>query len=218
MIFHLEEINVSKQKCTVSDSPLQAHILEYGLAVHEKFVPQDMRPLHKKLVDQFHVMKSSLGIQVSEGHSTGAPITNPQMDLHQACVSAAITHASINNRPITGFPSSLLFSFSLSLSPFALLSNPHPRSFRRMCAPAPCTSPMAARVVRAGTRSPTSSAQMALAWWPDAGEKHCPRLSLSLCSFHSSFHLLPFLLLALPLFTPILSSFLSLSVCTSYTL
>lgn len=43
----------------------QAHILGYGLAVHEKFVPQDMRPLHKKLVDQFHLMKSSLGIQVS---------------------------------------------------------------------------------------------------------------------------------------------------------
>lgn len=42
----------------------QAHILEYGLAVHEKVVPQDMRPLHKKLVDQFHLMKSSLGIQV----------------------------------------------------------------------------------------------------------------------------------------------------------
>uniref|UniRef100_A0A8C7JLB8 Dedicator of cytokinesis 4b n=1 Tax=Oncorhynchus kisutch TaxID=8019 RepID=A0A8C7JLB8_ONCKI len=37
----------------------QAHILEYGLAIHEKFVPQDMRPLHKKLVDQFHVMKST---------------------------------------------------------------------------------------------------------------------------------------------------------------
>uniref|UniRef100_A0A452TM77 Dedicator of cytokinesis 4 n=1 Tax=Ursus maritimus TaxID=29073 RepID=A0A452TM77_URSMA len=42
----------------------QAQILEFGLAVHEKFVPQDMRPLHKKLVDQFFVMKSSLGIQV----------------------------------------------------------------------------------------------------------------------------------------------------------
>uniref|UniRef100_A0A8C2KJC0 Dedicator of cytokinesis 4 n=1 Tax=Cyprinus carpio TaxID=7962 RepID=A0A8C2KJC0_CYPCA len=42
----------------------QAHILEFGLAVHEKFVPQDMKPLHKKLVDQFHVMRSSLGIQV----------------------------------------------------------------------------------------------------------------------------------------------------------
>uniref|UniRef100_A0A674K0H0 Dedicator of cytokinesis 4 n=1 Tax=Terrapene triunguis TaxID=2587831 RepID=A0A674K0H0_9SAUR len=36
----------------------QAQILEFGLAVHEKFVPQDMRPLHKKLVDQFFVMKS----------------------------------------------------------------------------------------------------------------------------------------------------------------
>ncbi|RXN16656.1 dedicator of cytokinesis 4-like protein [Labeo rohita] len=44
----------------------QAHILEFGLAVHEKFVPQDMRPLHKKLVDQFHVMRSSLGIQPQE--------------------------------------------------------------------------------------------------------------------------------------------------------
>ena len=44
----------------------QAHILEYGLAVHEKVVPQDMRPLHKKLVDQFHLMKSSLGIQVGQ--------------------------------------------------------------------------------------------------------------------------------------------------------
>uniref|UniRef100_A0A8B9LN99 Dedicator of cytokinesis 4b n=1 Tax=Astyanax mexicanus TaxID=7994 RepID=A0A8B9LN99_ASTMX len=43
----------------------QAQILEFGLAVHEKFVPQDMRPLHKKLVDQFHLMKSSLGIQVN---------------------------------------------------------------------------------------------------------------------------------------------------------
>ncbi|KAJ7415529.1 Dedicator of cytokinesis protein 3 [Pitangus sulphuratus] len=43
----------------------QAQILEFGLAVHEKVVPQDMRPLHKKLVDQFFVMKSSLGIQTT---------------------------------------------------------------------------------------------------------------------------------------------------------
>ncbi|KTG32872.1 hypothetical protein cypCar_00003947 [Cyprinus carpio] len=48
----------------------QAHILEFGLAVHEKFVPQDMRPLHKKLVDQFHVMRSSLGIQPSPSTSS----------------------------------------------------------------------------------------------------------------------------------------------------
>uniref|UniRef100_A0A8D3DVX5 Dedicator of cytokinesis 4b n=1 Tax=Scophthalmus maximus TaxID=52904 RepID=A0A8D3DVX5_SCOMX len=51
----------------------QAHILEYGLAVHEKFVPQDMRPLHKKLVDQFHLMKSSLGIQVQSFLPMWAP-------------------------------------------------------------------------------------------------------------------------------------------------
>ncbi|XP_028813743.1 dedicator of cytokinesis protein 4 isoform X2 [Denticeps clupeoides] len=44
----------------------QAHILEFGLTVHEKFVPQDMRPLHKKLVDQFHVMRTSLGLQPQE--------------------------------------------------------------------------------------------------------------------------------------------------------
>uniref|UniRef100_A0A672P5U6 Dedicator of cytokinesis 4 n=1 Tax=Sinocyclocheilus grahami TaxID=75366 RepID=A0A672P5U6_SINGR len=48
----------------------QAHILEFGLAVHEKFVPQDMKPLHKKLVDQFHVMRSSLGIQPSPSTSS----------------------------------------------------------------------------------------------------------------------------------------------------
>ncbi|XP_038636091.1 dedicator of cytokinesis protein 4 isoform X1 [Scyliorhinus canicula] len=52
----------------------QAHILEYGLAVHEKFVPQDMRPLHKKLVDQFYVMKSRLGIQDFPGYARVSPI------------------------------------------------------------------------------------------------------------------------------------------------
>ncbi|XP_020495208.1 dedicator of cytokinesis protein 4b isoform X7 [Labrus bergylta] len=52
----------------------QAHILEYGLAVHEKFVPQDMRPLHKKLVDQFHLMKSSLGIQEFPAYVRASPV------------------------------------------------------------------------------------------------------------------------------------------------
>ncbi|KAA0720700.1 Dedicator of cytokinesis protein 4 [Triplophysa tibetana] len=51
----------------------QAHILEFGLAVHEKFVPQDMRPLHKKLVDQFHLMKSSLGIQEFPAYMRASP-------------------------------------------------------------------------------------------------------------------------------------------------
>ncbi|KAK2861515.1 hypothetical protein Q5P01_001048 [Channa striata] len=38
----------------------QAHILGVGLAVHEKLVHPEMRPLHKKLIDQFHMMRSSL--------------------------------------------------------------------------------------------------------------------------------------------------------------
>ncbi|XP_023393225.1 dedicator of cytokinesis protein 4 [Pteropus vampyrus] len=52
----------------------QAQILEFGLAVHEKFVPQDMRPLHKKLVDQFFVMKSSLGIQDFSAYMQASPV------------------------------------------------------------------------------------------------------------------------------------------------
>uniref|UniRef100_A0A4W4EBC1 Dedicator of cytokinesis 4b n=1 Tax=Electrophorus electricus TaxID=8005 RepID=A0A4W4EBC1_ELEEL len=52
----------------------QAHILEFGLAVHDKFVPQDMRPLHKKLVDQFHLMKSSLGIQEFPAYVRASPV------------------------------------------------------------------------------------------------------------------------------------------------
>uniref|UniRef100_A0A8B9LRX6 Dedicator of cytokinesis protein 4 n=1 Tax=Astyanax mexicanus TaxID=7994 RepID=A0A8B9LRX6_ASTMX len=55
----------------------QAQILEFGLAVHEKFVPQDMRPLHKKLVDQFHLMKSSLGIQEFPAYVRASPIHFP---------------------------------------------------------------------------------------------------------------------------------------------
>lgn len=34
--------------------------LGVGLAVHEKLVHPEMRPLHKKLIDQFQMMRSSL--------------------------------------------------------------------------------------------------------------------------------------------------------------
>ena len=40
--------------------PPQVQVLGVGLAVHEKLVHPEMRPLHKKLVDQFQVMRSSL--------------------------------------------------------------------------------------------------------------------------------------------------------------
>ncbi|KAG2471012.1 DOCK3 protein, partial [Polypterus senegalus] len=38
----------------------EVHILGVGLAVHEKLVHPEMRPLHKKLIDQFQMMRSSL--------------------------------------------------------------------------------------------------------------------------------------------------------------
>ncbi|XP_076431575.1 dedicator of cytokinesis protein 3 isoform X2 [Peromyscus maniculatus bairdii] len=38
----------------------QVHVLGVGLAVHEKFVHPEMRPLHKKLIDQFQMMRASL--------------------------------------------------------------------------------------------------------------------------------------------------------------
>ncbi|XP_061642302.1 dedicator of cytokinesis protein 3-like isoform X2 [Phyllopteryx taeniolatus] len=51
----------------------QVHTLGSGLAVHDKLVHPEMRPLHKKLMDQFHVMKSSL----SHGPSAGSDQPNP---------------------------------------------------------------------------------------------------------------------------------------------
>ncbi|KAB1264084.1 Dedicator of cytokinesis protein 3, partial [Camelus dromedarius] len=38
----------------------EVHVLGVGLAVHEKFVHPEMRPLHKKLIDQFQMMRASL--------------------------------------------------------------------------------------------------------------------------------------------------------------
>uniref|UniRef100_A0A674AW66 Dedicator of cytokinesis 3 n=1 Tax=Salmo trutta TaxID=8032 RepID=A0A674AW66_SALTR len=38
----------------------QVHILGVGLAVHEKLVHPEMRPLHKKLIEQFHMMRTGL--------------------------------------------------------------------------------------------------------------------------------------------------------------
>uniref|UniRef100_A0A673YJ37 Dedicator of cytokinesis 3 n=1 Tax=Salmo trutta TaxID=8032 RepID=A0A673YJ37_SALTR len=43
----------------------QVHILGAGLAVHDKLVHPEMRPLHKKLIDQFQMMRSSLYVSGS---------------------------------------------------------------------------------------------------------------------------------------------------------
>lgn len=57
----------------------QVHILGVGLAVHEKLVHPEMRPLHKKLVDQFHMMRTGLH-HVS---SLFFPL-NPSVSLHRS--------------------------------------------------------------------------------------------------------------------------------------
>ncbi|CAN0037645.1 unnamed protein product [Lampetra planeri] len=42
----------------------QVYILGAGLSVHERFVHPEMRPLHRKLLEQFQMMRSSLASQV----------------------------------------------------------------------------------------------------------------------------------------------------------
>ncbi|XP_034077593.1 dedicator of cytokinesis protein 3-like isoform X1 [Gymnodraco acuticeps] len=62
----------------------QVHILGVGLAVHEKLVHPEMRPLHKKLIDQFQMMRSSLcqglpGLEKSgSGANTPRGIVSPE--------------------------------------------------------------------------------------------------------------------------------------------
>uniref|UniRef100_G1P9M3 Dedicator of cytokinesis 3 n=1 Tax=Myotis lucifugus TaxID=59463 RepID=G1P9M3_MYOLU len=51
----------------------QVHILGVGLAVHEKFVHPEMRPLHKKLIDQFQMMRASLYHQEFPGLDKPSP-------------------------------------------------------------------------------------------------------------------------------------------------
>uniref|UniRef100_A0A671Y5L0 Dedicator of cytokinesis 3 n=1 Tax=Sparus aurata TaxID=8175 RepID=A0A671Y5L0_SPAAU len=58
----------------------QVHILGVGLAVHEKLVHPEMRPLHKKLVDQFHMMRTGL-------HHVSWPISDSVL---QACVGSRV--------------------------------------------------------------------------------------------------------------------------------
>uniref|UniRef100_A0A672J8T6 Dedicator of cytokinesis 4b n=1 Tax=Salarias fasciatus TaxID=181472 RepID=A0A672J8T6_SALFA len=92
----------------------QAHILEYGLAVHEKFVPQDMRPLHKKLVDQFHLMKSSLGIQVGRRTTRKTASRRTIFKYRTFCESATDSNSILNKKNIAH---SFLLPPSASLCP-----------------------------------------------------------------------------------------------------
>nr|XP_043879419.1 dedicator of cytokinesis protein 3-like [Solea senegalensis] len=56
----------------------QVHILGVGLAVHEKLVHPEMRPLHKKLIDQFQMMRSSLFHGLPGIDRTGSGANTPR--------------------------------------------------------------------------------------------------------------------------------------------
>uniref|UniRef100_A0A8U8C2F6 Uncharacterized protein n=1 Tax=Geospiza parvula TaxID=87175 RepID=A0A8U8C2F6_GEOPR len=78
----------------------QVHVLGVGLAVHEKFVHPEMRPLHKKLIDQFQMMRSSLyhvsqqslfhNVLVSHGPMSPESIKLGQQDFRQQCLLSSL--------------------------------------------------------------------------------------------------------------------------------
>uniref|UniRef100_A0A8C6K107 Dedicator of cytokinesis protein 4 n=1 Tax=Melopsittacus undulatus TaxID=13146 RepID=A0A8C6K107_MELUD len=101
----------------------QAQILEFGLAVHEKVVPQDMRPLHKKLVDQFFVMKSSLGIPVVNHfvfhYSYNSPLSYPAVNRYSSSSLSSQASAEVSN--ITGQSESSDEVFNMQVHVFVIL-------------------------------------------------------------------------------------------------
>ncbi|KAJ4927345.1 hypothetical protein JOQ06_015078 [Pogonophryne albipinna] len=94
----------------------QVHILGVGLAVHEKLVHPEMRPLHKKLIDQFQMMRSSLcqrNLDPEQTPPEGSPIAvltaHPEdfyrMQASPSSSSLSSTHSApsqmINSAPST---------------------------------------------------------------------------------------------------------------------
>ncbi|XP_077459447.1 dedicator of cytokinesis protein 3-like isoform X1 [Stigmatopora argus] len=55
----------------------QLHILAAGLAVHDKLAHPEMRPLHKKLMDHFQVMKISLSHGLCASHLANRGTSSP---------------------------------------------------------------------------------------------------------------------------------------------
>ncbi|KAK9529731.1 hypothetical protein VZT92_013806 [Zoarces viviparus] len=62
----------------------QVHVLGVGLAVHEKLVHPEMRPLHKKLIDQFQMMRSSLCHGLPGLEKTGSGASRGILNSHES--------------------------------------------------------------------------------------------------------------------------------------
>uniref|UniRef100_A0A7N8YEP0 Dedicator of cytokinesis 4b n=1 Tax=Mastacembelus armatus TaxID=205130 RepID=A0A7N8YEP0_9TELE len=158
----------------------QAHILEYGLAVHEKFVPQDMRPLHKKLVDQFHLMKSSLGIQEFPAYVRASPIhfTNGSPRPCRNSVPNIISPdgvKSVTRRSVLSYPavnryssSSLSSQASNEVSNITGQSESSDEVFNMQ--PSPSTSSLSSN--HSASPNVTSSAPSSARGSPQMAEKH----------------------------------------------
>uniref|UniRef100_A0AAQ5X400 Dedicator of cytokinesis 4b n=1 Tax=Amphiprion ocellaris TaxID=80972 RepID=A0AAQ5X400_AMPOC len=158
----------------------QAHILEYGLAVHEKFVPQDMRPLHKKLVDQFHLMKSSLGIQEFPAYVRASPVhfTNGSPRTCRNSVPSIISPdggRGVTRRSLLSYPavnryssSSLSSQASNEVSNITGQSESSDEVFNMQ--PSPSTSSLSSN--HSASPNVTSSAPSSARGSPQMAEKH----------------------------------------------
>uniref|UniRef100_A0A669Q2Q3 Dedicator of cytokinesis 3 n=1 Tax=Phasianus colchicus TaxID=9054 RepID=A0A669Q2Q3_PHACC len=126
------------EKITQLKELMQEQVLLFlGLAVHEKFVHPEMRPLHKKLIDQFQMMRSSLyhvsctyflkasnlktfspflGVNAGMARNYSIRILKYSLSLSEHMQSIQVTGVSPNLLPIFRISKRSLFSNSSILS------------------------------------------------------------------------------------------------------
>ncbi|XP_038626792.1 dedicator of cytokinesis protein 3 isoform X2 [Tachyglossus aculeatus] len=102
----------------------QVHVLGVGLTVHEKFVHPEMRPLHKKLIDQFQMMRCSLyyefpGLDKPNPPCPGTIVSRSNILVSHGAVSSEGSrmvhrHSPVNSMAVVRHSSSSLSSHASS--------------------------------------------------------------------------------------------------------
>uniref|UniRef100_A0A665TJN9 Dedicator of cytokinesis 3 n=1 Tax=Echeneis naucrates TaxID=173247 RepID=A0A665TJN9_ECHNA len=92
----------------------QVHILGVGLAVHEKLVHPEMRPLHKKLVDQFHMMRTGLHHVSSSGPGLNVSVLALIGYVLADCPTPSLSYSPLNLQGSIRHSSSSLSSHTSS--------------------------------------------------------------------------------------------------------